>query len=30
MLAAQALDERLALVTRDRAFRPYGVRLLRA
>lgn len=30
MLVAQALAERLTLVTRDRAFRPYGVRLLRA
>jgi PIN domain nuclease of toxin-antitoxin system len=30
LLAAQALAERLTLVTRDPAFRPYGVRLLRA
>lgn len=30
LLAAQALSERLTLVTRDPAFRPYGVRLLRA
>lgn len=30
MLAAQALAERLTLVTRDPAFKPYGVRLLRA
>jgi PIN domain nuclease of toxin-antitoxin system len=30
MLAAQALDESLTLVTRDRAFRPYGVKLLTA
>ena len=30
MLAAQALAEHLTLVTRDRAFRPYGVKLLAA
>lgn len=30
MLAAQALAERLTIVTRDPAFKPYGVRLLRA
>lgn len=30
MLAAQALAERLTLVTRDSAFKPYRVRLLRA
>jgi len=30
MLAAQALAEGLTLVTRDRAFRPYGVKLLGA
>ena len=30
MLVAQALVEGLALVTRDRAFRPYGVKLLGA
>ena len=28
MLAAQALAEGLTLVTRDRAFRPYGVKVL--
>ena len=30
MLAAQALAEGLTLVTRDRAFRPYGVKLIAA
>ena len=30
MLVAQALTERLTLVTRDRAFRPYGLKLLGA
>ena len=30
MLAAQALAEGLTLVTRDRAFRPYGVKVLAA
>jgi PIN domain nuclease of toxin-antitoxin system len=30
LLAAQALAEGLTLVTRDRAFRPYGVKLLGA
>jgi PIN domain nuclease of toxin-antitoxin system len=30
MLAAQALSEGLTLVTRDPAFRPYGVRLIPA
>ena len=30
MLAAQALAEGLTLVTRDRAFRPYGVKVLGA
>jgi PIN domain nuclease of toxin-antitoxin system len=30
MLAAQALAEGLTLVTRDQAFEPYGVRLIRA
>ena len=30
MLAAQALAESLTLVTRDRAFRPYGVKLIAA
>jgi PIN domain nuclease of toxin-antitoxin system len=30
ILAAQALDESLTLVTRDRAFRPYGLKLLTA
>jgi PIN domain nuclease of toxin-antitoxin system len=30
MLAAQALSEGLTLVTRDPAFKPYGVRVIRA